>query len=358
MQSLDGLSDFIHGPPVRHIPAGDGFSLVSLVPAALPGLNVFVTPCGGQDRSPSKILSACLLGPVDQAVARLACTTALHLLLSVREALPCTALLRALELLKESGLGSPDLRIDAGVAVLDCRQSLLRLAHTTSCTITALRSGVQVPLQSLNARHCAGNADQTLLSGWFRFEAGDRIHWRFPDASKTGVVTLEQSIEKATPDVSKEIKPGSDTDISAWISSLADELSASLDAAGFEAAESRVRLIIEEAVLNAWKHGNRKNPSKTIRVSWRIGVDCVLSVEDEGPGFDHQKIGDPRSTDNLLKLCGRGIFIIKNYAGDISWSDDGRVAMISIERAMPGQQTGKDSLQCSSNLIECWKALS
>jgi serine/threonine-protein kinase RsbW len=46
-----------------------------------------------------------------------------------------------------------------------------------------------------------------------------------------------------------------------------------------------------EAVTNAGRHGNRGDPSKRIRIDARIGEDAAaLSVEDEGPGFDHARL--------------------------------------------------------------------
>src|SRR4051794_24385545 len=44
-----------------------------------------------------------------------------------------------------------------------------------------------------------------------------------------------------------------------------------------------VRLILEEAVVNAVKHGNRNDPSKIVRVRFHVTPEQVLlEVEDEG----------------------------------------------------------------------------
>src|SRR5687768_1823903 len=48
-----------------------------------------------------------------------------------------------------------------------------------------------------------------------------------------------------------------------------------------------VRLALEEALVNAVKHGHGYDPSKAVRVHFRVTTEEVLAeVEDEGPGFD------------------------------------------------------------------------
>jgi len=48
-----------------------------------------------------------------------------------------------------------------------------------------------------------------------------------------------------------------------------------------------VRLALEEALVNAIKHGNRMDPSKSVKVECKIAEDRVqIAIEDEGPGFD------------------------------------------------------------------------
>src|SRR2546423_3496328 len=55
-----------------------------------------------------------------------------------------------------------------------------------------------------------------------------------------------------------------------------------------------VRLAMEEAIVNGMKHGHRGDPSRTVRVRWRVEAGRVLiEVEDEGPGFDPHQVPDP-----------------------------------------------------------------
>ena len=59
-------------------------------------------------------------------------------------------------------------------------------------------------------------------------------------------------------------------------------------AAGFPSRDAfAVRLALEEAVVNAIKHGHQHDPAKVVRVAYRVSPErVVLEVEDQGAGFD------------------------------------------------------------------------
>jgi len=95
---------------------------------------------------------------------------------------------------------------------------------------------------------------------------------------------------------------------------------------------SRLRMVIEEALLNAWKHGNHQNPDKTITVRWRFGNDFHLEVIDEGGGFDPDQLLDPTADANLVRENGRGIFIIRHFADSVNWMDRGRQLHVMFQR--------------------------
>ncbi|MFN8858132.1 MAG: ATP-binding protein, partial [Planctomycetaceae bacterium] len=55
-----------------------------------------------------------------------------------------------------------------------------------------------------------------------------------------------------------------------------------------------VRLALEEALVNAIKHGNRLDPAKIVRVQWKIDeIRVVIEIEDEGEGFNPIEVPDP-----------------------------------------------------------------
>ena len=73
---------------------------------------------------------------------------------------------------------------------------------------------------------------------------------------------------------------------------------------------------LNEALINAIVHGNQSDTNKKVYVNAEItdGKKIVWTVADEGPGFDYNSIPDPTAPENLEKLTGRGVFIIKHLA--------------------------------------------
>lgn len=75
-----------------------------------------------------------------------------------------------------------------------------------------------------------------------------------------------------------------------------------------------------EAVNNSIIHGNKQIETKCVQLEiWVSDLDIIISVKDEGMGFDPQAVEDPRDEKNLLKLGGRGVFIIKELATSIMY---------------------------------------
>jgi serine/threonine-protein kinase RsbW len=75
-----------------------------------------------------------------------------------------------------------------------------------------------------------------------------------------------------------------------------------------------VRLAVEEALVNAVKHGNCGDPSKEARLRFHVNPEFALvEVEDDGPGFDPAKVPDPLAPENLERPSGRGLFLIRKY---------------------------------------------
>lgn len=76
-----------------------------------------------------------------------------------------------------------------------------------------------------------------------------------------------------------------------------------------------VAMALHEALANAIKHGNKLNPEKRVFVhfQWEEERRMWITVEDEGEGFDLQKLSDPRSPENLLKDSGRGVFYMRHF---------------------------------------------
>ena len=75
-----------------------------------------------------------------------------------------------------------------------------------------------------------------------------------------------------------------------------------------------VHLAVEEAFLNAVKHGNKMDPLKKVTIDWLVDGEKVdIRLRDEGEGFKPESIPDPRFGENLYRPEGRGLLLIHAY---------------------------------------------
>jgi serine/threonine-protein kinase RsbW len=81
-----------------------------------------------------------------------------------------------------------------------------------------------------------------------------------------------------------------------------------------------VGIAVREAVANAIKHGNRQDPGKKVEIDLQVDDgELVISVADEGNGFDPKRVADPLSPENLLKPDGRGIFYMGKFMDGVEY---------------------------------------
>lgn len=86
-----------------------------------------------------------------------------------------------------------------------------------------------------------------------------------------------------------------------------------------------VRLALDEALVNAIRHGNHCDPAKKVRIQATISPRrAAIVVEDEGRGFDRRQLPDPTAEENLCKCNGRGIYLMESYMSKVVWSHGGR----------------------------------
>lgn len=86
-----------------------------------------------------------------------------------------------------------------------------------------------------------------------------------------------------------------------------------------------IKLSLEEALVNAVKHGNKLDPAKKVKVHAKVTpARFEITIEDEGAGFDRVRIADPREEENLCKCTGRGILLIESYMDSAKWTHSGR----------------------------------
>lgn len=85
-----------------------------------------------------------------------------------------------------------------------------------------------------------------------------------------------------------------------------------------------VHLAVEEAFLNAVKHGNKMDPLKTVTVDYLVDSGRVdIRLTDEGEGFKPESIPDPRIGENLYRPEGRGLLLINAYMHVVEYNGQG-----------------------------------
>jgi serine/threonine-protein kinase RsbW len=85
-----------------------------------------------------------------------------------------------------------------------------------------------------------------------------------------------------------------------------------------------VLIAVTEAVNNAVHYGNQEDVTKVINLNFTSLKDqLVVTIKDQGEGFDYESLPDPTDPNNLEKLEGRGIYLMKHLSDSISFSDNG-----------------------------------
>jgi anti-sigma regulatory factor (Ser/Thr protein kinase) len=125
-----------------------------------------------------------------------------------------------------------------------------------------------------------------------------------------------------------------------------------------ENSRIRVGVALEEALLNAIYHGNlelssdlRQDGSDAFQQQalWRRhtrpyqsrrvvlqaslkGTHATFTITDEGPGFDVSKLPDPTKAENMLKLSGRGLLLIRTFMDSVTHNDTGNQITMTRRR--------------------------
>jgi CheY-like chemotaxis protein len=122
-----------------------------------------------------------------------------------------------------------------------------------------------------------------------------------------------------------------------------------------ESSSVRVCIALEEALRNALFHGNLEISSQEregdaeiyrqlverrrgcrpycdrhlyVRVRFSPG-EATFTISDEGPGFDPRSLPDPTDPENLDKVSGRGLLLMRTFMDDVAYNDRGnQVTMV------------------------------
>ena len=91
--------------------------------------------------------------------------------------------------------------------------------------------------------------------------------------------------------------------------------------------EEGIEIALGEALANAVIHGNHENPEKQVHVTCRCSMDgeVVITLRDEGKGFDSDAVPDPTEPQRLLLSHGRGLHLMRALMDEVSFEENGTV---------------------------------
>lgn len=91
-----------------------------------------------------------------------------------------------------------------------------------------------------------------------------------------------------------------------------------------------IKLALEEALVNAIKHGNQMDRAKKVRVSYQLFANRFdVQITDEGSGFDPSEVPDPTAFENLERPCGRGLMLMRHYMTEVAFNQRGNSVTMS-----------------------------
>lgn len=96
----------------------------------------------------------------------------------------------------------------------------------------------------------------------------------------------------------------------------------------------RVRMhhSIIEGINNAIIHGNKYDTSKKVILTLdNVDGMFLITIEDEGEGFDYEAVPDPTDISNLNCETGRGLYLMKHMADKVSFAKKGAKVILSFK---------------------------
>ncbi|HMN96079.1 MAG TPA: ATP-binding protein [Phycisphaerales bacterium] len=100
-----------------------------------------------------------------------------------------------------------------------------------------------------------------------------------------------------------------------------------------ESSRFAIRLAVEEAINNGFRHGNKNDPEKRVHFAWNASPHRVqVEVEDEGEGFDPASVPDPTAEENLEIPSGRGLMLMRAYMSQVEYVDPGNRVRMAFDR--------------------------
>jgi serine/threonine-protein kinase RsbW len=100
-----------------------------------------------------------------------------------------------------------------------------------------------------------------------------------------------------------------------------------------EHQNSNVVIALDEAIVNAIKHGNQYDETKSVSIVADLTArEARFTITDQGPGFNPEDVPDPCAPENLLRASGRGLLLIRNIMDETCYNERGN-SLTMVKRA-------------------------
>ena len=119
-----------------------------------------------------------------------------------------------------------------------------------------------------------------------------------------------------------EIELPSRIDSMLRVEAMIDDIGSTLGLS--EEIRANMLVAVGEAVKNAIELGNKSDAKKSVRL--RVDKktnEVIYTIKDQGAGFDFNNVADPTAPENIEKITGRGIFLMKALADKVEFTDGG-----------------------------------
>ena len=119
------------------------------------------------------------------------------------------------------------------------------------------------------------------------------------------------------------------------LSAVQRAVTARMTSAGYpERKLFAMQLALEEAIVNAIKHGHHGDAKKSVRVRYRLDPTRLeAEICDQGPGFDPRRVPDPTAPENLERPSGRGLLLMRHFMTSIRFNKRGNCVTLCLERS-------------------------
>ena len=100
-----------------------------------------------------------------------------------------------------------------------------------------------------------------------------------------------------------------------------------------------IKLALEEALVNAIKHGNQMDSDKRVHVTYKVTpARFEIRITDEGEGFNPEDVPDPTAIENIERPCGRGLLLMRGFMTEVEYHPPGNsVSMAKVRDAAPAE---------------------